>query len=111
MVRTMTKRWMVVVAVLAIAIVAGAGLFVGTAADDDAGESEQPIVGEALERASDAALAYTGEGRVTDTEVGDEEDYYEVEVTLENGNQVDVHLDEAFNVLGTEEDGANDDDD
>lgn len=84
--------------------------------NDDAGETEDgdtddtnegpdvSITGTALERASAAALAYKGEGRVTETEVGDEEGYYEVEITLDNGSQVDVHLDENFNVLGHEND-------
>lgn len=62
------------------------------------------ITGTALEQASAAALDYLGEGRVTETEVGDEEGYYEVEVTLKNGRQVDVYLDEAFNILGQETD-------
>ena len=51
--------------------------------------------GPALDKASAAALEHTGEGRVTETEVGDEESYYEVEVTLDDGSQVDVQLDEA----------------
>ncbi|MCB8959226.1 MAG: hypothetical protein H6651_02850 [Ardenticatenales bacterium] len=59
-----------------------------------------PITGDALQQASAAALDYIGEGRVTATEVGDEEGYYEVEITRDNGSQVDVHLDEEFNVLG-----------
>ena len=67
---------------------------------DDAGEGpDVPITGTALERASATALDYIGEGRVTGTEVGDEEGYYEVEITRDNGTQVDVHLDEAFNIL------------
>jgi len=45
---------------------------------------------------------------VTGTEVGDEESYYEVEVTLDGGGQVDVQLDEGFNVVGDEADGADD---
>ena len=53
-----------------------------------------------------AALAHTGGGSVTDTEVGDEDSYYEVEVTLEDGRQVDVQLDDQFNVAGS----AGDDD-
>ena len=59
-----------------------------------------------------AALEHTGEGRVTETEVGDEESYYEVEVTLDDGSQVDVQLDEEFNVVGDEadDDGSEDDD-
>jgi hypothetical protein len=44
-------------------------------------------------------LAYTGGGEVTETEVGDEDSYYEVEVTLDNGKQTDVQLDENFNVV------------
>lgn len=62
------------------------------------------ITGDALELASDAALAYIGQGKVTETEVGDEEGYYEVEITLDNGEEIDVHLDENFNVLGSESD-------
>jgi hypothetical protein len=83
----------------------------GDDGEDEAGEADDgvegpdvPIAGSALERASAAALEYVGEGRVTGTEVGDEEGYYEVEITLANGRQVDVHLDETFNILGQEGD-------
>jgi len=70
---------------------------------EDAAEGpDVPITGAALEQASAAALDYLGEGRVTGTEVGDEESYYEVEVTLDSGGEVDVQLDEAFNVVGTD---------
>ena len=41
---------------------------------------------------------------MTETEVGDEEGAYEVEVTLDDGRQVDVHLDLNLNVLGHEGD-------
>jgi uncharacterized membrane protein YkoI len=90
----------VVVLVLAVAAVA-AGIAIGAGRGDD----ETPITGTALERASDAALAHTGGGRVTETEAGDEDGAYEVEVTLPDGGQVDVHLDASFNVLGDESDG------
>ena len=80
----------------------------GPLADDDG--AEQAISGSALEQASAAALAHTGEGTVSDTEVGDEESYYEVEVTLDDGTQVDVQLDERFDVVGRESDGADEDD-
>lgn len=63
-------------------------------------EREVAITGEALKTASEVALTHTGGGKVTDTEVGDEESYYEVEVTLVNGNQVDVQLDQNFKVVG-----------
>lgn len=84
---------------------------VATGGGDDEGDDSGPITGEALDRASEAALAHTGEGRVTETEVDDEESYYEVEVTLDDGSQVDVQLDENFNVVGDEADQDDDDDD
>ncbi len=71
-------------------------------------EMEIQVTGTALEKASAAALAYIGEGRVTDSEVGDEEGSYEIEITLDNGDEVDVHLDEEFNVLSTDEDEDDD---
>ncbi len=71
--------------------------------DEDAAEGpDVPITGDDLERASDVAIAFTGEGRVTATDIEDEESYYEVEVTLDDGSEVDVQLDEAFNVVGTD---------
>lgn len=82
----------------------------GDEAEDSAEGPDEPITGDALDKASAAALRYVGEGRVTDTEVGDEDGYYEIEITLENGRQVDVHLDENFDVLGQEADGDEVDD-
>ena len=84
------------------AAAASIGIAVANSGDDD--ETERPISGDALQKASDAALEHTGGGRVTGTEVGDEESLYEVEVTLDDGRQVDVQLDESFAVVGTEGD-------
>jgi uncharacterized membrane protein YkoI len=100
----------IILAVVAVAAIGG-GAAIATGVGDD---NEEPITGEALEKASEAALEHTGGGRVTETEVGDEDSYYEVEVTLDDGSQVDVQLDENFNVVGDEtddehEDGAGDD--
>jgi hypothetical protein len=78
---------------------------------EDADEKEVPITGEALAKASAAALAFTGEGRVSGTEAGDEESYYEVEVTLADGRQVDVQLDENFKVVSSKNDDEEDGDD
>jgi uncharacterized membrane protein YkoI len=103
---TMRRVVAVVVVILAVAAIS-AGIAVGAGGRDD----EKPIDGPALARASAAALAHTGEGRVTDTEVGDEEGFYEVEVTLPDGSQVDVHLDESFAVLGDESDDEADEPD
>ena len=92
--------------IVAVGAVAGTGAAI--ASSDDA---EQPITGDALVRASEVALDYTGEGVVTETEVGDEDSYYEVEVTMNDGSQIDVQLDEQFNVVGEEVDGPGDEED
>ena len=63
-------------------------------------DRDKAISGQALDRASAAALQETGGGKVTETEVGDEESQYEVEVTLDDGSQVDVQLDRDFQVVG-----------
>jgi uncharacterized membrane protein YkoI len=111
----MTRRTRVIIGVAALGAVAvaWAGVAVATNGDDDGGDV--PITGDALARASAAALQATGGGRVTGTEVGDEESYYEVEVTLTDGSQVDVQLDRSFHVVSSDadddrgEDGSNDD--
>jgi uncharacterized membrane protein YkoI len=92
--------------VAAAAVVAFAVAAINVSAFALAGraDNEEPITGAALEQASAAAIAHTGGGTITDTEVGDEESYYEVEVTLDDGSQVDVQLDRDFNVVGDEAD-------
>jgi len=101
------KKTAVIVGAAAALTLGGAGTAIAAGDDDDA--REKSISGTALDKAKDAALAETGGGKVTATEVDDEESKYEVEVT-ENGRQVDVQLDENFKVVGTEgEDGAEDD--
>lgn len=90
-----------------VALGAGAGIAVAGGGDDD----EAPITGPDLARATAAALEHTGGGRVTETEVGDEESRYEVEVTLDDGRQVDVQLDESFRVVGSEADDDTSEDD
>jgi uncharacterized membrane protein YkoI len=72
--------------------------------DEDPYGKDIPITGPALDRASEVAINHLGGGTVTETEIEDEESYYEVEVTLDDGRQVDVQLDENFNVVGTESD-------
>ncbi len=93
----MQRRTKIVIAGAAVvgAIAAGTGAAVAVG-----GDSDTPITGDALEKASAAALAHMGGGRVTGTEVGDEDSYYEVEVTLDDGRQIDVQLDESFHVVG-----------
>lgn len=104
---TRRTRW-IIVAVAAAAVAAGVGGGIAIAGGGVT-ETDQPITGPALTRAEQAALAHTGGGRVTETEVGDEDSYYEVEVTLPDGRQVDVQLDKDFNVVGTSADERPDD--
>ncbi len=75
------------------------------AVEEETEGEDVPITGSALDKAKAAALKVVCEGksscdaRVTDTEVGDEESYYEVEVKY-NGKEIDVQLDEDFNFVG-----------
>jgi len=105
----MKKRTkVVIVGASALAVAAGgAGIAGATGGGDD---SERHIAGKALDEASAAALQATGGGTVTGTEVGDEESYYEVEVTKADGSQVDVQLDRDFNLSGqsADEESPND---
>src|SRR5687767_11365784 len=68
----------------------------GGSSDSRAGASGP----DARTRASAVALAATGGGRVTrSTDAHHEECFYEVEITLGNGETVDFHLDASFHVL------------
>lgn len=101
----MKRRTKITIGTAALA----AGLIAIPTAAQAGNDVDIPIEGDALQRATDAALSHLGEGRFTETEVGDEESMYEVEVTLANGMQVDVQLDENFVVVGTEEEKAGED--
>jgi uncharacterized membrane protein YkoI len=101
-----SKRIAMVIAAAAVVTAGTVGAAGALAGDDDA--QDRPIPATDLERAEQAALEETGGGTVTGTEVDDEESKYEVEVTLEDGTQVDVQLDEDFQVVGTEGDGTDD---
>lgn len=76
-------------------------------AADDATER---ATGPDAEKAKNAALDRTNGGRVTETEVRDEEGYYEVEVTRDDGTEVEVHLDRDLNVLSAQPDDDGPDD-
>ena len=102
----MKTRTKLVVAGVAVAALAAGGAGMAVAGGDD---DERPITGDALDRASAAALEHTGGGTVTETEAGDEDSTYEVEVTLDDGRQVDVQLDERFEVVGSTTDTEDDD--
>jgi uncharacterized membrane protein YkoI len=95
-----TTRRTVAAAGVTVAVAAGTFALVGAARRD----SDTPITGPARARAAAAALAHTGGGRVTGTEVDDEESKYEIEVTIADGRRVDVQLDAEFRVVSTKTD-------
>jgi hypothetical protein len=95
------RKWIVGGVVALAAIGGGTGIAVATGGDTD-----RPLTGSDLDRATAAALAETGGGTVTDTEVGDDGAAYGVEVRLEDDSQVEVNLDADFRVIGY---GADDD--
>ncbi len=110
--RAIKPKTLLVAAAVVLLMLIGAGVAYATSSDS----GEQKATGPGIEKAKSIALDHVN-GRVTGTEVGDEEGYYEVEVTKDDGTQVDVHLDKNFNVLGTPadhespdgNDGSNDD--
>jgi uncharacterized membrane protein YkoI len=103
------KRAAVIAAGAVVVTVGTVGAAAALSGDDDA--TERPIPASDLDQAEEAALQETGGGKVTGTEVDDEESKYEVEVTLDDGTQIDVQLDEDFQVVGTEDDGSDDESD
>ena len=100
------KRFLLLAAVPLLVVAGGIGIAIATGIGDD----ETPITGDTLVKATAAALEYTGGGRVTESEVGDEEGYYEVEVTMDDGSEIDVHLDQNFQVIDAKADAEDDKD-
>ena len=96
----------VIAAAVTVAALTTAGAAAVRASTSTSDDTDTPITGTDLQKASDAALAFTGQGRVTGTEIGDEESYYEVEITLDNGTEVDVQLDAEFQAVSSEADKA-----
>jgi len=94
------KRKLVAGAVAVLALLGvGTGVCIASSTDDD-----QPIAGDARQRATEAALEHVGEGTVIETETGDDGAAYGVEIRLDDGSVVEVELDENFDVTGTEQD-------
>src|SRR5262245_50317758 len=104
------KKWILAGAAVAALGVGGTAIAGGAGSDDNGGTGDdgagKPITGPALGKASAIAIDEVGGGRVTGTELQDEEGYYEIEVRRADGSQVDVHLDSHFNVLNARGDGS-----
>ena len=110
MVARKKRAWIIASVVFVLAIIGSgtsAGMAFATGGDDD-----QPITGQALEKCTAAALAAYPGGTVTETEIGDDGAAYGVEVRLQDGSQIEVHLDKDCEVIGQEpdDDGPNDQD-
>src|SRR5215212_9772529 len=103
--RAINVRTLLVAAAVAILLLVGAGVAYATGSG---GDSSGQSTGPGMEKAKSIALEHVN-GRVTATEFQDEEGYYEVEVTKDDGSQVDVHLDKNFNVLDAQSDGGRSD--
>lgn len=97
--------------VLAVAVIGSGGATAlaeslsGSAIVQDTDDGpDAPLTGSAMERATQAALAHTGGGTVTDTESGDDGAAYGVEIRTPDGRQVEVNVDADFVVIGEESD-------
>ena len=113
------RRWIATGATVVALGTAATGAAVAQSGESD----DVPITGEALDRATAAALEHVGGGEVVATEVEDDEaadddadeseveGRYEVEIALDDGRQVEVELDEEFSVVGEEVEGEDDDED
>jgi Peptidase propeptide and YPEB domain len=106
----MNRRTRLIVGGVAAAAVIGAGTAIAVASVG--GDDDEPLTGTTLDQAVAAALEETGGGTVTETEIGDDGAAYSVEVRREDGSQVEVNLDQNFNVIGqaADDDGADDQD-
>ena len=104
-------RTLVIAAAVAMLLaLGGAGI-----AYANGGDSEEQLTGPEAQKAKSAAIAAVGGGTVTEVERDDgngTSGVFEVEVTREDGSQLEVHLDGDHNVVGqqADEDGPNDND-
>jgi hypothetical protein len=109
------KKWIVAGGAVAALGVGGTAIAGSVGAGEGVGKGDDgegtAITGSALDKASRIAIDQVGGGKVTGSELQDEEGYYEIEVTKDDGSQVDVHLDSHFNVLNAKGDGEGGDSD
>lgn len=74
------------------------------AEEAEGSDSDEQLTGTDRELAEAAALEAVGGGTVTEVEIGDDGAAYGVEIRGDDGTQVEVLLDDAFSVIGTEAD-------
>jgi hypothetical protein len=109
----LNRRVLIAVGVVAGAALAAGGVGIAQAVSGD----EEQVTGTAAEQAKRAALAAAGGGTVLEVERqdGDGGGVYEVEVRLQDGSQVEIHLDGSYKPVGRVADddsgsGENEDD-
>ncbi len=108
-----SKKILIPAAVVAVLLAAGGAAVATDAFEND---SRDQLSGSVLQQASDAALAEVDSpgAKVTDSELDDDADdagLYEIEVTTDAGQEIDVHLDKSFAVVRTDTEDADDSDD
>ncbi len=99
----MTKRPKILIVGLAVVALAagGAGMAVATGEDDSA----EQVSGPGADQARDAALEITGGGDVRSVELDSEKGAtWEVEVAKPDGSEVDVRLDDNYDLVVVEDD-------
>ena len=107
---TRRNQFIALGAAIAFIIAAAAGTSFAVANNSD----DQPLTGDTYQQAVDAALAEYPGAEVTETEIGDGAAAYEVELSLADGSEVEVELDDSFQVIGSspdDDDGTGHDDD
>jgi uncharacterized membrane protein YkoI len=95
----LNAKKLLVAAAVALMLLVGAGVAYATGSGDSSGQA----TGTDLQKAKSVALQQVN-GRVTGSEVGDEEGSYQIEVTKDDGTQVDVNIDKNFNVINAQAD-------
>jgi hypothetical protein len=101
--------------VLAVGLIgAGTGMaLAGSSGEGEEGDDGGPLSGSTRDRAVAAALEATGGGTVSEAEYADDGGTYSVEIEVDEDGQVEVKLDDNFQVIdqGADDDGASDNDD
>ena len=94
----LNRKVAIIVAALAVLAATGAGIAKATGVGDG-----ERVTGSTAEQAKAAALKATGGGTVLEVETqdGDGAGVYEVEVRRADGSQVEIHLNAAFEPVGT----------
>ena len=105
MTHKLKKVLITVVALAALALGGSALAGAASSGDSETGDKSEAITGDAKASAEKAALAETGGGKVNQSELDNENGAtYEVEVAKTDGTEVDVRLDDKFNVVTVESD-------